>query len=105
MNQIDLRGRGAVVTGAARGTGYACAERLSTSGAKVSLWDMDATALAEAAHRLHALENPDEPLRPAFGDRRAGRLAVLGRMRLLDRRRVRHLGRPRDLLATAHFLA
>ena len=33
MNQIDLRGRGAVVTGAARGIGYACAERLAASQA------------------------------------------------------------------------
>jgi 3-oxoacyl-[acyl-carrier protein] reductase len=52
MNQIDLRGRGAVVTGGARGIGYACAERLSASGAKVSLWDMDGAALAEAATKL-----------------------------------------------------
>lgn len=52
MNQIDLRGRGAVVTGAARGIGYACAERLHASGAKVSLWDMDGAALAEAAKQL-----------------------------------------------------
>ena len=52
MNQIDLRGHGAVVTGAARGIGYACAERLHASGAKVSLWDMDAAALAEAAKKL-----------------------------------------------------
>ena len=52
MNQIDLRGRGAVVTGGARGIGYACAERLSASGAKVSLWDMDAAALTEAAQQL-----------------------------------------------------
>ena len=52
MNQIDLRGRGAVVTGAARGIGYACAERLAASGAKVSLWDVDAAALADAAKKL-----------------------------------------------------
>ena len=52
MNQIDLRGRGAVVTGGARGIGYACAERLSASGAKVSLWDIDRAALAEAAMKL-----------------------------------------------------
>lgn len=52
MNQIDLRGRGAVVTGAARGIGYACAERLHASGAKVSLWDMDGAALADAAKKL-----------------------------------------------------
>ena len=54
MNQIDLRGRGAVVTGGARGIGYACAERLSASGAKVSLWDMDGDALTEAAKQLGA---------------------------------------------------
>jgi 3-oxoacyl-[acyl-carrier protein] reductase len=52
MNQIDLRGRGAVVTGGARGIGFACAERLKASGATVSLWDMDAAALAEAAKKL-----------------------------------------------------
>jgi 3-oxoacyl-[acyl-carrier protein] reductase len=52
MNQIDLRGRGAVVTGGARGIGYACAERLHASGAKVSLWDMDGAALADAAKKL-----------------------------------------------------
>jgi 3-oxoacyl-[acyl-carrier protein] reductase len=52
MNQIDLRGKGAVVTGAARGIGFACAERLHASGAKVSLWDMDDAALAEAAKKL-----------------------------------------------------
>ena len=51
MNQIDLRGRGAVVTGGARGIGYACAERLRDSGAKVSLWDMDGAVLAEAAKK------------------------------------------------------
>jgi 3-oxoacyl-[acyl-carrier protein] reductase len=52
MNQIDLRGKGAVVTGAARGIGFACAERLHASGAKVSLWDMDKAALADAAKTL-----------------------------------------------------
>ena len=54
MNQLDLRGRGAVVTGAARGIGYACAERLGTSGAVLSLWDVDGNALADAARRLGA---------------------------------------------------
>src|SRR6185312_2004600 len=52
MNNIDLRGRTAVVTGGARGIGYACAERLAASGAKVSLWDQDAEALAQAAKKL-----------------------------------------------------
>src|SRR5579863_5863296 len=54
MNEIDLHGRTAVVTGAARGIGYACAERIAGSGAAVSLWDQDRDALAEAARRLGA---------------------------------------------------
>jgi NAD(P)-dependent dehydrogenase (short-subunit alcohol dehydrogenase family) len=43
MNQLDLRGRVAVITGAARGIGYAIAERLLASGAHVSVWDRDPT--------------------------------------------------------------
>ncbi|HUK06295.1 MAG TPA: SDR family NAD(P)-dependent oxidoreductase [Stellaceae bacterium] len=41
MNQIDLRNRIAVITGGARGIGYAIAERFARSGAKVALWDLD----------------------------------------------------------------
>ena len=52
MNQIDLKGRSAVVTGGARGIGFAIAQRLLASGAKVSLWDRDSTALAEAVKGL-----------------------------------------------------
>jgi 2-dehydro-3-deoxy-L-rhamnonate dehydrogenase (NAD+) len=52
MNRIDLEGRIAVVTGGARGIGYAIAERLLQSGAAVALWDLDATALAAAAKEL-----------------------------------------------------
>jgi 2-dehydro-3-deoxy-L-rhamnonate dehydrogenase (NAD+) len=54
VNQIDLNNRVAVVTGAARGIGFACAERLIASGARVSLWDLDESALGEAARRLGA---------------------------------------------------
>lgn len=52
MNRIDLAGRTAVVTGGARGIGLAIAERLLQSGAAVSLWDLDAQALAQAVHNL-----------------------------------------------------
>jgi 3-oxoacyl-[acyl-carrier protein] reductase len=52
MNKVDLQGRAAIVTGGARGIGYACAERLAASGATVTLWDMDRDALAEAAKSL-----------------------------------------------------
>ncbi|MFO0807058.1 MAG: SDR family NAD(P)-dependent oxidoreductase [Gemmataceae bacterium] len=54
MNRIDLQERSAIVTGAARGIGYAVAERLLASGAKVMLWDRDASRLAEAARTLGA---------------------------------------------------
>jgi 3-oxoacyl-[acyl-carrier protein] reductase len=52
MNKIDLAGRAAIVTGAARGIGLAIAERLLQSGAAVSLWDVDREALAQAEHNL-----------------------------------------------------
>lgn len=41
MNQIDLQGKRAVITGGAQGIGLAIAERLIASGAAVSLWDRD----------------------------------------------------------------
>ncbi len=54
MNQIDLRNRHAIVTGGARGIGYAVAERLLASGAHVALWDMDASKLATSLAALQA---------------------------------------------------
>ena len=41
MIQFDFAGRSAVVTGGAQGIGAAIAKRLKTSGAKVSIWDLD----------------------------------------------------------------
>ncbi len=47
MNQTDLKGRVAAITGGARGIGYAIAARFVQSGAKVALWDVaDAEACA-----------------------------------------------------------
>ncbi|MBL8382528.1 MAG: SDR family oxidoreductase [Burkholderiales bacterium] len=68
MNQIDLKGRTAVITGGARGIGYAVAERMLASGAAVILWDLDAqrleqsraTLAAQGAVRTAALDITDE---------------------------------------------
>ncbi len=52
MNQLDFDGRTAVVTGGAAGIGFAVAQRLVASGARVALWDRDAAALAKARSAL-----------------------------------------------------
>ena len=52
MNAIDLKGRAAIVTGGARGIGFAIAQRMLKSGAKVVLWDMDTAAMHEAERLL-----------------------------------------------------
>ncbi len=55
MNQIDLEGRVAVITGGAQGIGFAVAERMLKSGATVVLWDIDAAQLHHAENTLTAL--------------------------------------------------
>lgn len=52
MNHYDLTDRSAIVTGGARGIGYAIAERLLLSGAQVAIWDIDANEAAQAAETL-----------------------------------------------------
>ena len=52
MNQLDLHGQRAVVTGGAQGIGRAVSERLLDSGAKVALWDRDGDLLAETKAAL-----------------------------------------------------
>jgi short-subunit dehydrogenase involved in D-alanine esterification of teichoic acids len=52
MNQLDLNGRNAVVTGGASGLGFAIAERLNASGAKVVIWDLDGEAGLAAGKQL-----------------------------------------------------
>ena len=53
MNQLDLNNQTAIVTGAARGIGFAITQRLLASGASVCLWDCDAAALEEAKALLN----------------------------------------------------
>lgn len=52
MNQLDMNGRHAVITGGATGLGYAIAQRMLASGASVTLWDRDTQALAKACAEL-----------------------------------------------------
>ncbi len=85
MNRIDMDGRIAVVTGGARGIGLAIAERAAASGARVALWDRDATRLAEAAASLpgataHTVDLTDEAaVRTAAAETEAahGRIDIL----------------------------
>ncbi|CAD5373836.1 2-dehydro-3-deoxy-L-rhamnonate dehydrogenase (NAD(+)) [Rubrivivax sp. A210] len=55
MNQIDLNGRVAVVTGGAQGIGLAIGQRLLASGARLLIWDIDAARLQAACDALSAL--------------------------------------------------
>ncbi len=52
MNQFDLTGRRAVITGAAQGFGRAITERFLASGAHVAMWDVDCTESSKAAREL-----------------------------------------------------
>src|SRR5262245_559238 len=55
MNQYELKGGRAIVTGGAQGFGRAIAERLLRSGAHVSLWDREADVLSRTASELAPL--------------------------------------------------
>jgi 3-oxoacyl-[acyl-carrier protein] reductase len=52
VNELDFKGRTAIVTGGAAGIGLAIARRLVASGGRASLWDRDAGALEKARSAL-----------------------------------------------------
>ncbi len=54
MNQLDMAGRHAVITGGATGLGFAIAQRMLASGGRVTLWDRDGAAAARACGELGA---------------------------------------------------
>src|SRR5437879_13905785 len=49
MNQLDFKGRTAVVTGGMQGIGAAIVKRLEASGAKVRVWDLDGAPKVDVA--------------------------------------------------------
>src|SRR5581483_10363751 len=51
-NDIDLKGRTAVVTGGAQGFGRAISERFVKSGARVAIWDQDIALAQKTARAL-----------------------------------------------------
>jgi NAD(P)-dependent dehydrogenase (short-subunit alcohol dehydrogenase family) len=65
---MEIRGRTAVVTGAAAGTGRAIAQRLATEGAIVVLADID----REAGERT-AARSAGDSCAPTCGRRRTSR--------------------------------
>jgi 3-oxoacyl-[acyl-carrier protein] reductase len=82
MNAVDLSGRGAVVTGAARGIGRGIAERLLKSGARVSLWDIDPAALEKTAGALSGLGEVHRAVVDVADDASAEKAAKAARERL-----------------------
>jgi len=52
MNDYDLKGRVAIVTGGAQGIGLAVAGRILASGGRVSIWDRDRALLDATIKRL-----------------------------------------------------
>jgi 2-dehydro-3-deoxy-L-rhamnonate dehydrogenase (NAD+) len=61
MNQLDMKGRHGVVTGGATGLGYAIADRMLASGARVTLWDRDIGGMGTAAENLKK-KHPGAPV-------------------------------------------
>jgi len=54
LDQFDIAGRSAIVTGAASGIGLAYAEAMAEAGAKVTLTDLDGDAAEREAARLRS---------------------------------------------------
>ena len=51
MNQLDFKGRTAIVTGGMQGIGAAIVKRLEQSGAKVRVWDLEGSPKVDVSDR------------------------------------------------------
>jgi 3-oxoacyl-[acyl-carrier protein] reductase len=83
VNQLDFKGRAAIVTGGAQGIGLAIVKRLAASGAKVRIWDFDQKLLARTGAALGSAVSGDaidvtDPAAVERGTRAA--LETLGRI-------------------------
>jgi 3-oxoacyl-[acyl-carrier protein] reductase len=69
LNPFRLDARNVLITGAARGIGFATAVRMLEAGARVALNDVDAAALRDAVSRLDQLGGSVLPLVADVADR------------------------------------
>jgi NAD(P)-dependent dehydrogenase (short-subunit alcohol dehydrogenase family) len=83
MNQLDVRGRVAVVTGGASGIGLEIAKRLAASGASLSLWDVRPESLEAASAELGGAHTAVADVRDYASVERA-RDATLGALNRID---------------------
>jgi 2-dehydro-3-deoxy-L-rhamnonate dehydrogenase (NAD+) len=88
MNAIDLEDRIAIVTGGARGIGFAIAQRMLKSGAKVVLWDTDKAAMDVATLSLQAsgpvyVDTVDVTDETSVGNAAASHMRVFGEIDIL----------------------
>jgi 3-oxoacyl-[acyl-carrier protein] reductase len=71
MNQLDFKGRTAVVTGGMQGIGAAIVKRLEASGAKVAIWDLQHSDKVDVANQASIQQALERTLR------QLGRIDVL----------------------------
>jgi 2-dehydro-3-deoxy-L-rhamnonate dehydrogenase (NAD+) len=88
MNSIDLENRTAIVTGGARGIGFAIAQRMLKSGAKVVLWDLDRAAMDAASLALQAsgpvyVDTVDVTDETSVGNAATSHIRVFGKVDIL----------------------
>ena len=83
---MSLQGKTALVTGGARGIGFATVERLLKDGARCVIWDRDQAAIDEAKAKLDGLgeitSDTVELVKPDSVDAAAGQ--ALGRHGHID---------------------